>query len=207
MPDLSDEEWYDDVGDTGSICSSNASDEEWLPDSEDEDSDDENKEYSEDPSSNWLEDNEQSSNERRSIVFDTCLKQLFQICRNCGDVLKKAYLKQRGSLICVTTVCIAGHTELWFSQPFTKGTATRNLICTGGILFTGNHFSRASALMSACNIRFFKKGRSIFGQWSTMVTLPSRTKFCRHLGDTLLRLPGTDYVRVQSTTQSIELTA
>ena len=158
MSDLSDEEWYDDVGDTGSVCSSNASDEEWLPDSEDEDSDDENKEYFEDPSSNWLEDNEQSSNESKSIVFDSCLKQLFQICRNCGDVVKKAYLKQRGSLICVTTVCIAGHTELWFSQPFTKGTATGNLICAGGILFTGNHFSRASALMSACNIRFFKKG-------------------------------------------------
>ena len=153
--ELSDEELYDDVDDTGSVCSS---DEEWLPDSKDEDSDDENKEYSEDPSNNWLEDNEQSSKESKSIVFDSCLKQLFQICRNCGDVVKKAHLKQRGSLICDTTVCTAGHTELWFSQPFTKGTATGNLICAGGILFTGNHFSRASALMSACNIRFFKKG-------------------------------------------------
>ena len=67
------------VGDTGSVCSSNASDEEWLPDSEEEDSNDENKEYSEDSSSNWLEDNEQSSKESKSIVFDSCLKQLFQI--------------------------------------------------------------------------------------------------------------------------------
>ena len=50
------------------------------------------------------------------------------------------------------------HIEPWFSQPFTnKGTAAGNLICSGGILFTGNHFMRV-ILMSACNIRFFEKG-------------------------------------------------
>ena len=67
--------------------------------------------------------------------------------------MKNAYLKQKGSLICLTTVCKAGHTEPWFSQPFIKGMAAGNLICSGGILFTGNHFMKVNALMSACNIR------------------------------------------------------
>ena len=72
--------------------------------------------------------------------------------------MKNAYLKQKGSLIFVTTVCKAGHTEPWFSQPFTKGMAAGNLICSSGILFTGNHFMRLNTLMSVCNIRFFEKG-------------------------------------------------
>ena len=157
LSDESDEEWCDDVDDTGSVCSCDISDEDWNPE-EDEDSDDESADFFHYPSINWLEENEESSNESKSIVFDSCLKQLFQLCRICGAIVKNAYLKQKGSLICVTTVCKAGHTEPWFSQPFTKGMAAGNLICSGGILFTGNHFMRVSALMSACNIRFFEKG-------------------------------------------------
>jgi len=164
------------VDDGVSDCGSDASDEDWQPDAEDEDSDDENAEYVQDSSSNWLEENEESTNESsKSIVFNSCLRQLFQICRKCGDTVKKAYLKQRGSLICVTTVCKAGHTEPWFSQPFTKGTATGNLICAGGILFTGNHFSGANGLMSACNIRFFKKGN--FNLIQRKYLLASRQQF------------------------------
>ena len=71
--------------------------------------------------------------------------------------MKCASLKQRGSLICVTSSCENGHTENWFSQPFTKRTATGNLVCSGGILFTGGHFASTSAFMNTCNIRFFKK--------------------------------------------------
>ena len=85
--------------------------------------------------------------------------------------MKSADVKQIGSLIGVTTVCKVGHTERWFSQPFTKRMAAGNLICSGGILFTGDHFMSFSALMSAYNIRFFEKGTYIIfkgntsGQW------------------------------------------
>ena len=67
-------------------------------------------------------------------------------------------MKQRGSLICITSLCLAGHTEEWYSQPFTKGTATGNLICSTGILYNGNHFGAMSAFTSSCHIRFFSKG-------------------------------------------------
>ena len=160
LSDESNGEWCDDVDDTGSVYScdnSDDSDEDWNPD-EGEDSDDESVDFFHHPSSNWLAENEESSNQSKSIVFDSCLKQLFQLCRICGATVKNAYLKQRGSLICATTVCKAGHTEPWFSQPFMKGMAAGNLICSGGILFTGNHFAKVSAVMSECNIRFFSKG-------------------------------------------------
>lgn len=157
----SDEEWCYDVNDTGSACSCDISDEDWNPD---EDSDDESADFFHYPNSNWLAENEESSNESKSIVFDSCLKQLFHLCRMCGAIVKNAYLKQRGSLICVTTLCKAGHTKPWFSQQFTKGIAVGNLICSTGILFTGNHIARVSAVMSACNIRFFEGDLSLYSK-------------------------------------------
>ena len=145
MSDLSDEEWDDDVVDTGSVCSSNASDEKWLPDSEDEDSGDENKEYSEDPSSNWLEDNEQSSNESKSIVFDSCLKQLCQTCRNCGDVVKLSLSKaERKPNLCYYRVHSWSHLALVFSTVY-EGNGNGK-----PYLRRRNSFHRKSLLESKC---------------------------------------------------------
>ena len=158
LSDESDEESCVDVNNAGSVSSCDDSDEDWKPEAN-EDSDDENADFVDYPSSNWLAESEESafSNESKSIVFDSCLKQLFRHCKMCSAIVKIAYLKQRGSLICVTTVCKAGHTEPWFSQPFTKGMAAGNIFCSGGILFTGNHFAGVSTVMSVCNIRFLSK--------------------------------------------------
>lgn len=69
--DESDEEWCDDVDDTGSVCSCDISDEDWNPE-EDEDFDDESADFFHNPSINWLEENEESCNESKSIIFDSC---------------------------------------------------------------------------------------------------------------------------------------
>ena len=61
----------------------NSDDEDWQPDEDDDDSDDENSEHFH-PSlrgQNLCEENEELSNKRKSVVFDSCLKQLFQLCR------------------------------------------------------------------------------------------------------------------------------
>ena len=78
--DESDEEWYDDVDDTGSVCSCDISDEDWSPE-EHEDSDNECADFFQYSSINWLEGDEEFCNESKSIVFDSCLKQLFQFAR------------------------------------------------------------------------------------------------------------------------------
>ena len=48
-------------------------------------------------------------------------------------------------------------------SPFTQGVAAGNL-CSGGILFTGNHFKRVGDAMSACNIRFVITSDSLLHQ-------------------------------------------
>jgi len=121
LSDESDEESCVDVDDAGSVSSCDDSDEDWKPEAN-EDSDDENADFVDYPSSNWLAESEESAfNESKSIVFDSCLKQLFRHCKMYGAIVKIAYLKQRGSLICVTTVCKAGHTSLGFLNRLQKG--------------------------------------------------------------------------------------
>lgn len=55
LSDESDEEWCDDVDDTGSVCSCDISDVDWNPG--DEDSDDNSADFFPYPSINWLEKN------------------------------------------------------------------------------------------------------------------------------------------------------
>ena len=133
-----------------------SSDEDWVPGKEELDSDDENNERQVQHS--WLRESDDLSEESKSIVFDSQLKKLFQRCQQCGARVKCASLKQRGSLICVTYSCVGGHTDDWFSQPLLKGAAEGNLVCSAGILYTGNHYASTNAFMSASKIRFFTKG-------------------------------------------------
>lgn len=157
-PEISDDEWEDDIDDAGTDYNSDTSDEDWVPDDEEIESDDENPAIYQKSETNWLQESEELYKENKSIVFDSHLRQLFQRCQRCGAHVKFASLEQRGSLIGVTSSCEGGHKETWFSQPFTKRMATGNLVCSSGILYTGNHFASVSAFMSSCNIRFFKKG-------------------------------------------------
>ena len=156
--DSSDDESDADFDNAGTDYDSDTFHDEWVPDEDEVESDDENPGNYPKSEINWLKETEELYKESKSIVFDSQLKKLFQRCQSCGAHVKFASLKQRGSLICVTSSCEGGHEENWFSQPFTKGTATGNLVLSGGILYTGNHFASTSAFMTSCSIRFFKKG-------------------------------------------------
>ena len=58
-----------------------SSDEDWVPDDEELDSDDEN--YNEQVQHTWLRKSDDLSEESKSIVFDSQLKKLFQRCQQC----------------------------------------------------------------------------------------------------------------------------
>ena len=153
--DSSDDESDADFDDAGTDYDSDTSDEDWVPDEDEAESDDENPVNYRKSEINWLKETEELYKESKSIVFDSQLKKLFQRCQSWGSQVKFVSLKQRGNLICVTNSCEGGHTKNWFCQPFTKGTATANLVLSDGIRYTGNHFASTSAFMTSCNIRFF----------------------------------------------------
>ena len=173
--------------DASTDCGSDISDEDWMPDEDEVESDEENPVNYQKSEINWLKETQELYKESKSIVFDSQLKKLFQSCQSCGARIKFASLKQRGSLIFVRRSCEGGHTENWFSQPFTNGTATGNLVLSEGILYTGNHFASTNTFMTSFNIRFFlKKGnfnstqRNIFGPWLTTYMFSNTEICCSH---------------------------
>ena len=95
VSDESGEEWYDDIDKKSSVCSCDILEdtaEDWNSDSDHDDSYVEGADFSHQPSTNWLADNQNSCNKSRSIVFDSCSMPLFQLWRRCGVTVKNVFL-------------------------------------------------------------------------------------------------------------------
>ncbi|XP_064473783.1 uncharacterized protein LOC135388278 isoform X2 [Ornithodoros turicata] len=74
--------------------------------------------------------------EQKFIVFESCLRQLFQRCRQC-DTSCRIKLTVRGTLVDVSAECLLGHITTWRSQPHINGFAAGNILLAGAILFNG----------------------------------------------------------------------
>lgn len=132
----SDDEWEAEIEEAGTDYDSD-SDEDWVFEDEEADSDDENLINYEKSEANWLQEEEELCKKSKSIVFDSHLKHLFQRCQKCGLRIKFASLKQRGSLICVTSSCEGGHTENWFSHPSQRELLLEILFAVAGFSTLG----------------------------------------------------------------------
>ena len=113
-PDISDDESDADFDDADTDYDSDTSDEDWVPDEDEVESDDENPVNYPKSEINWLKETEELYKESKSIVFDCQLKKLFQRCQSCSAHVKFASLKQRGSLICVTSSCVGVTQKIGF---------------------------------------------------------------------------------------------
>ena len=98
-PGSSDDESDDDFDDAGTNYDSNTSDEDWVPNEDEVESDDENPVSYPKSEINCLKKTKELYKESKSIVFDSRLKKLFQRSQSCGAHVKVASLKQRGSHI------------------------------------------------------------------------------------------------------------
>ena len=118
---------------------------------DDEDDDDDDEEESED------EFPENPSNEKKIVVFNSNLNNLFKRCQECGDVVIEQKRKTVGSMLSVELVCQSGCKMTWESQPVVKRKPLGNLLLAASILFTGNNFSSISSLASCFNLQFFSE--------------------------------------------------
>ena len=92
--------------------------------------------------------------ERKFIVFESQLMQLFQRCHSCGlEVKLKTSI--RGTLLVVNGICPDGHVLHWQSQPLVKGMAAGNLLLSAAILFCGLTFTSISNLADVFNLAVF----------------------------------------------------
>ncbi|KAK7477998.1 hypothetical protein BaRGS_00030756 [Batillaria attramentaria] len=79
--------------------------------------------------------------ERKFIVFQTQLLQLFEHCFACGQVALPSVRHVKGSFVRIEQECSnAGCREkshTWDSQPFIKDIPAGNLLMSSSILFSG----------------------------------------------------------------------
>ncbi|XP_042149475.1 uncharacterized protein LOC120848823 [Ixodes scapularis] len=94
--------------------------------------------------------------ERKFLVFESCLEQLFSVCKTCYSPCDVS-MKGVGTLLVVRTSCPAGHTNRWDSQPYINGKGAGNLLLTSLVLFTGASPTRTLRLFQLMNIQVFSK--------------------------------------------------
>eukprot|EP00117_Sycon_ciliatum_P001206 scpid64075/ scgid6964/ len=91
--------------------------------------------------------------DRKFIVFEQNLDNLFQRCQECGEKVAQTSKTTQGSLLIVTAVCVSGHTVQWKSQPKLQRAPVGNLLLSAAILFSGclyNTFSLFASLLNLC---------------------------------------------------------
>lgn len=81
--------------------------------------------------------------ERKWIVNESKLMELFQKCTTCGSAMcdLNQTISQFGSRININWQCNNGHTGQWESCPNVRGMAENNLLATAATLFTGSTYT------------------------------------------------------------------
>ena len=95
--------------------------------------------------------------EKKFLVFDSKLNNLFKRCQECGDVVIEQKRKTVGSMLSIEVTCHSGCKTTWESQPVVKRKPIGNLLLAASILFTGNTFAAFSRLASCLNLQFFSE--------------------------------------------------
>ena len=94
--------------------------------------------------------------DRKFLVFESQLMQLFQQCHRCGLEVKLE-TSIRGTLLVVNGTCPDGHVLQWQSQPMVRGMAAGNLLLSAAILLCGLTFTSIANLADVFNLAVFSE--------------------------------------------------
>ncbi|XP_046863251.1 uncharacterized protein LOC124456997 [Xenia sp. Carnegie-2017] len=96
------------------------------------------------------------NNEKKFIVFESMLDQLFINCKTCGslcDIEKST----TGSMVEVRATCNKNHTHHWTSQPLLHNKPAGNVLIPAAIILTGETFEPMKQFSMAFNLTFVNK--------------------------------------------------
>nr|XP_057926407.1 uncharacterized protein LOC131127981 [Doryrhamphus excisus] len=94
-------------------------------------------------------------NDRKYIVFESCLLDLFQTCPVCGSDCQ-LQPQRRGTFVAYVQLCLnCKHTRKWQSQPLRGNTPVGNLQMSAAIYFTGGSFSQVDKIFKAMNVQMY----------------------------------------------------
>ena len=95
--------------------------------------------------------------ERKWIVNESCLMELFTTCHTCGVSISDKKITSRGSKIKIEWTCINHHTGVWQSCPDVRGIPENNLVSSAAIIFTGTTQNEIEEWADVLNLQLPKK--------------------------------------------------
>uniref|UniRef100_A0A3B1K8T9 Uncharacterized protein n=1 Tax=Astyanax mexicanus TaxID=7994 RepID=A0A3B1K8T9_ASTMX len=95
--------------------------------------------------------------ERKWIVNESCLMELFTICHTCGVSINEKKITSSGSKIQIEWTCINHHTGVWQSCPDVRGIPENNLVSSAAIIFTGTTQNEIDEWADLLNLQLPKK--------------------------------------------------
>ena len=81
-------------------------------------------------------------NERKFLVYESCLMQLLTICSVCLAPIMSMKKRLFGSMLQIYSECLSGHEMKWRQQPLHSKTPLGNLFIAASCLFSGSQFSK-----------------------------------------------------------------
>ncbi|CAN7976035.1 unnamed protein product [Ixodes persulcatus] len=138
---------------------------------------------------------EPAHKERKFIVFESRLRQLFIVCKTCYSPCKVS-TSTNLTLLTAHTLCPFGHSHRWDSIPSIKGRALGTLLLSGAMLFTGSSPTKTLRLFELiklqgmCEKTHFNYQRTILRQAIEQVWTEEQGKLLDELRDQPLDLAG-----------------
>lgn len=80
--------------------------------------------------------------ERKFIVFKSCLNELLLVCPLCSHPCKAIDKNVKGTLLHVTRMCINRHVSTWAAQPMINRKAAGSLLLSAAAFFSGCRVSK-----------------------------------------------------------------
>ncbi|XP_055959258.1 uncharacterized protein LOC126807688 [Patella vulgata] len=128
-------------------------DEDWFPYTTDDESDDSDSVFNEINITDIL--NTDKVEERKYIVFESNIKELLEVCRECHNKCVVVLKQNVGSMVVMEATCEAGHTFLWSSQPSNNQLPLGNLLLSASILFSGASVTNILNVLNRINVSSF----------------------------------------------------
>ncbi|XP_077561432.1 uncharacterized protein LOC144177721 isoform X2 [Haemaphysalis longicornis] len=91
--------------------------------------------------------------ERKFIVFESKLRQLFASCQHCQEPCQVLFKVEEGSMLRVESTCRVGHTIIWESQPFLNQKPAGNALLAAAILFAGCSVAPCLRALQSINVQ------------------------------------------------------
>lgn len=113
--------------------------------------------------------------ERKWIVDESCIMQMFQTCCQCGMPMEERKLTKHGSQLKIRWTCLQGHKGLWQSCPDQRKMARNNILTSAAILFTGGTYTDIKDWASLLNLQIPGKTQFYAVQSKYLIPVINRT--------------------------------